>query len=64
MDAVNVDDGIIVCIVVIHKIRLDGKVLRVCVEGIYIWHWVKAYLSILAILSSIGIRPLGKCSSA
>ena len=31
MDTVNVDDGVIVRVVVVHKIRLDGEVLGVCV---------------------------------
>lgn len=31
VDTVNVDDGVIVWVVVVHKIRLDGEVLRVCV---------------------------------
>jgi hypothetical protein len=31
VDTVNVDDGVIVRVVVVHKIRLDGEILRVCV---------------------------------
>jgi hypothetical protein len=31
VDTVNVNDGVIVRVVVVHKIRLDSEVLRVCV---------------------------------